>query len=201
MPSSITQPLHDGKEVSFAEFAWRCARLLMPLITMKEDPLEALPPEEGFLPDTAHDEEALKGLRDSLATLQNSSAEDLLAWMRREHMQEVASVAEMNRENAAQRERYIAMLAKVEAWHPPTSDHESLKRAMREQLEQDLHFMDELVPPPMSDFDEWLLRKDRDLRLGIARRENDIETEQKRTAWNNEWVRTLRASIPYPDKK
>ena len=34
------------------------------------------------------------------------------------------------------RERYETMLAEVEAWQPPTPDHEELKRFMADQLRE-----------------------------------------------------------------
>lgn len=46
MPTGYTSPLYEGKEISFEQFALRCARNFGALVMMREEPLDTPIPEK-----------------------------------------------------------------------------------------------------------------------------------------------------------
>ena len=53
MPTGYTLDLYDGKDITFEEFALRCARAFGALISMRDEPIDAPIPER-FEPSDYH---------------------------------------------------------------------------------------------------------------------------------------------------
>lgn len=196
MPTGLTYEIYEGKPVSFERFLWRCARMMMPLIIMREDDLDKLPPEE-FCSQDEYYAARLGERRGELAQIEAMSEFECLNEAAKEYESRAASVVELNASSAAKRARYETMLAKVLSWSPPTDDHRHLKefmvRQLKDSMEVDCH-LSELPVPPI----DWRQERLEYLRRDIANLERYIAEENQRTAYRNAWLKTLRASVPYP---
>lgn len=198
MATGLTYPIKDGNPITFERFLWTCARMMTPLIMMRDEPLEALPPDE-FQPMLAPYAERLAFLRDELSRIESISDADGIDAARAEYAQSVERVKGWNKEAIEVKARYAAMLAKVEAWNLPSADHEGLKAFMREQLTDSIRYdcaQSELPLPPR--FSEWRSDRLAHLRREIESAQKQIDEEIQRTTWRNAWLRTLRESVPYP---
>ncbi len=164
---------------------------------MRDEPADAPVPER-FEPSDYH----LKKLAEARATLLK------LESMTREEAEQAAkmeySVKVQERDNGIWkkhelRRKYEAMLAQVEAWMPPTPDHEGLKQFMRDQITQSIEFdcctsyYDKPVQrmSPM----EWLAASQMEAMRGIGYEEAEHIKEVERTEGRNAWVQALRLNL------
>jgi hypothetical protein len=196
MPTGYTQPLYDGEPVTFPEFALRCARAFMPLISMKEEPLSAQVPEE-IPPDPFYAQRA--GERAAfLAEAEARSLEEWAGIATRGWVEALREVADGNAASTARRARYEAMAARVREWQPPTADHSELKSFMLDQLNVEIRACCTQKPPPPISAEEH-----RDLVLESARADAEraqeaATAEAERARYRTDWLRALRASLAAP---
>lgn len=196
MPTGYTAALHDGKDQTFTDFALDCARAFGALITMRDEPDAPIPDE---FPPSEHDkrwrDEALK----KLIALERRTPEEWEAAQREEITEHNAYVTRSRQQSAALRGRYEAMLAEVQAWQPPTTEHEELKRFMTSQLEESIKhdcgdgFLTEREEKPVQAYADHHLQSARDQ---LARAEQSWQAEQSRAKGRTTWVRKLRNSLP-----
>lgn len=97
--------------------------------------------------------------------------------------------------------RYDAMKVQVEAWDPPTPEHESLKKYMLEQIQESTKYDHEQTKPVMQTPMER-----RASSIELLRRRLDSELKRLANATENatfreRWFLALRASIPLPDAR
>jgi hypothetical protein len=93
-----------------------------------------------------------------------------------------------------------AMLANVNEWEPPTSEHARLKEFMREQLESSIKWDcgDGTIayPKPVDKTPaEWRAERLASLASDIAYHEREWRKEVERTESRNEWIKSLRDSL------
>lgn len=197
MPTGYTAKLHDGKPQTFEEFALEAARAMGAAIMQRDDapgPIVEVEPSTYELEALARDEARLTELR--------SFTED--DW-KAEEKRTRFDTARINRKSiqkaSERRVRYEIMLAQVEAWRPPTSEHEGLKKFMVEQLTSSIEFdcsIRHLTIPPVRAWQEY-----RTVQLATA--ENAVERSKgylaesiERYESRNKWVRDLRDSLSAP---
>lgn len=195
MPTGYTSNLYDGKDQSFPEFAMDCARAFGALILMRDDPKGTPIPDE-FAPSDYH-VKALTEARseyDRLVTMTifeaDAEAERLADEWDADRVDEKAT-------RVARKARYETMLAEIDVWEPPTSEHQGLKDFMVEQLTGSIEFDCSIYefPSPQRDGSAW--RKE-----AVARARRDIEyhsaenaKEIERAAGRSAWVQALRGSL------
>lgn len=194
MPTGYTAAIADG--IDFNTFAMRCARAMGATILMRDEPLDAEIPS-AFAPSTWN-EERLREASARMAELEAMTPEQaeqaaLAAWQEAEAMRQkrIAEIKEL-------RAKYQAMLGRVDAWVPPTPDHEGLKTFMSQQIVDSLKFDCDLSyyePKPRPDGATWLAQQK-------AKTASDIEyhatagiEERQRTADRNAWIKALRESL------
>jgi hypothetical protein len=199
MPTGYTAPIYEGKDITFPEFAMQCARAFGALITMRDDPADAPIPDE-FTPAPYY-QQNLDRARTRLAELEGWTDEQWAAKAQRDYEESIRSAAAANARNIAMRERYEAMLAQVEAWEPPTPDHEELKQFMasqiRDSIEHDCYAVD--APEQMS-AEDYKARQVADARRDVSYYERAAAEEAERARGRTEWLRALRASLPEPSR-
>lgn len=201
MPTGYTAEIHDGKPITFPEFVMNCARAFGALALMRDDPADAVIPDE-FKPRTDYHDEQLVKHRAELARLEVMTPEQIVnahADVRAGELRERTKDAVKNRDMRA---RYRAMLAEVEAWEPPTPDHVGLKEFMVKQITESIDFDcregTEFLWPRLSDDDPavWYEAQIAEAKRGITyateERAKEIERAEQRTSW----VRALRDSLP-----
>ena len=194
MPTYYTSRLAKDN-MTFHDFALLCSRQFGACISMRDEPGDKLPPER-FEPSPYYLTRQSEANR-KLIQLRNLSPADV-AKLASEDYDLAAAQYEIRRaEDAALRTKYEAMLAKVNAWTPPTPDHQGLKDEMIRQLTESIAYDTGYTPPPpVKETPETWLQKQLDaaehqLRNAQEQHEKEVQNAARRTAW----IATLRASL------
>lgn len=195
MPTGYTHNVGDGTLTEFRDFALQCARAFGALIDMRDEPLSAEIPEA--IAPTTYYSERLAESEALLAALDRMSDDEIRQATEAHNAECTAAYRKRCQDLQDTRERYLAMLAKVREWTPPTPDHEGMKSFMAEQLITSIDFDCGYTPkaPVLMSATDWLNTRREDLKQQIERyRQNDAE-ERKRAADRTAWVVALRASL------
>lgn len=195
MPTGYTAGVADGTVTDFPKFAMGCARAFGALITMRDEPNGADIPDE-FKPSDYN----LKALEKAterfhrLVAMTDEQAESE-EWAERLRLDEENERREKRR--VAEHGRYKSMLAQVEAWKPPTSEHENLKQFMRSQLLESAKFDCSPITlnRPAKTGSQWRAEQIADAEREIAYHTKAHADEVRRCADRTAWVRQLRASL------
>jgi len=197
MPTGYTHAVGDGTLTDFTEFAWRCARQFGPLISMRDEPINAPVPER-FEPNDRYRKEleeskaklaAIESLTDSAANIEAELAhrQSYFQWHKRRSRRLIT------------KQRYEVMLRKVSEWHPPSADHAKLKDFMVEQLtssiDWDCNGEDTDPEPQQVSGHTWKSDQIRYLKQRIETLEREHAADVERTETRNDWVRLLRESL------
>jgi hypothetical protein len=195
MPTGYTDCLKDGS-ITFPQFAMQCARAFGALISMRDDPSDAAIPD-AFDPSDHHATEHAKA-KERLAELHMLKPSDCEVHALHAFLAAKEAHNKRLREIAALRSSYEAMLAKVEDWTPPSSDHYGLQKFMKEQIEQSIDFdcgTKYLTEPVQRTGAQWLAdeigKAARDIEYHAREHAAEVDRAAKRTAW----VRSLRESL------
>lgn len=197
MVTGYTAPVADGTITTLKEFALRTAKEFLhherdrgldrPIIHAQVDPYY-----EQSLDDNIHSLEVWESL--------DADARENL---RLENFQKsLAEFNERTKGNLVVRSRYEAMLAKVNAWVPPTKEHEDgIKRYMLEQLNESVKWdcgdLDgELIQlSAFPDFDQWCKEREDFLKQRVERSRTNLQQERERVAATNKWIDDLVNSL------
>lgn len=196
MPTGYTDAIKDG--IDFKTFAMNCARAFGACVTLREEPGggEAIP--ESFAPSTYHTE-ALAKARAELTALELMTTAQCES-----EAQKAFDTAESRRllrlkEVSDLRASYETMLAKVQAWTPPTDDHKGLKEFMVEQIVESIswdcdgNFYKD--PVPRLSGAEWLAQRRSEITDSLSYRTKNQSEEEGRAASRTAWVKALRDSL------
>lgn len=197
MPTGYTACVGEGAD--FHKYIFGCARAFGALIMMRDDPQDA-PIPEAFEPSDYH-AKAIKEAQARLDELDRMSLEDAATAAQAAYADAVARNRKVMADNDALRAKYQAMLARVEQWKPPTTDHEGLKKFMREQLESSIDFdcKNEYylrnMPVQMTAL-EWRSEQVEQARRDIGYHSKEHAEEVGRAHTRTDWVKALRESLP-----
>lgn len=198
MPTGYTADVQSGKITEFEDFVWCCARGMGALIMMRDEPW-GVPIPERFEPSTKYHDEALAAAKARLDELRGMSLLAVREAAQQAYAERVKADDDYRARKDEQRERYKAMLAKVEAWEPPTQDHTGFKRFMTEQLVESIDFDCSpgglFDPPKKMEPGEWheaeVAKAMRDIEYHSSARAAEVE----RTEGRNQWLSALRSSL------
>ena len=196
MPTGYTADIKDG--IDFKTFAMNCARAFGACVTLRDEPGGGNNIPDSFAPSDYH-ANALDKARAELVAL------DAMTPAERERGAAKAwDDAETSRlmhleDKRKQREAYEAMLAKVKAWTPPTTEHADLHEFMRTQIEQSIDFdcggnYGE-TPTVRLTGEAWAAERRASLARDVQYHEKEHAGEVSRAATRTEWVRALRAAL------
>jgi len=192
MPSAVTAPIQE-EGLSFRQFALRCARLMGACIRMRDESLEEPPRKETIDP---YHEKALASAKAELRKLEAMTIEQAKV-LRDAEARERDAQRRLSAERSSKlRLRYEGMRTKVEAWAPPSPEHENLKRVMLEQLEQDRIDCEPFDPPEPPSAVEWLAERLRRAREDIEYHGEKLKKEHEAVRSQNVWIEQLYASLP-----
>jgi hypothetical protein len=197
MPTGYTSDLYEGKDVSFPEFAMRCARAFGALVQMRDMPPDAPIPDQ-FAPHSYH-KEALERAQRQLEEVTSWDAKEAERGAERSHQELLKETLKGKVSSRALKKRYETMLEKVATWEPPTSDHERLKQYMTEQLQQSLDF--DCATSLYYELPARLTGEEyREQQIAAAQRDIEYHSEQytgevERAEERTEWVKQLRESL------
>lgn len=196
MPTGYTADVGEGTVTEFDDFVWRCARGMGALIMMRDEPMSAPIPER-FEASTKYHDERLAAAIARLAELQAMEPAQVREAALQAHARAYASWNSYRVEKKQKRGRYEAMLARVNAWTPPTDNHVGLQSFMRQQLEESIRFdCDYEAPAPVSPGpDAWHAQEIEQAERDIARNTKYRAEEIERTEGCNRWLADLRKSL------
>lgn len=133
MPTGYTNIIEDNEaEPTFEAFALRCARGMGVSIHQRDEGLDS--PLRAPAADSYHLKEIEKAQAE-LERVRELSDEELRVAIAEANRKRAEQSEELRKVRERRRSRYARMLAKVEAWKPPTPEHEGLRRFMREQID------------------------------------------------------------------
>jgi hypothetical protein len=198
MPTGYTEKIKDG--ITFEQFALGCARAFGALVTMRDEPANAPIPER-FEPFDYH-QKALEKAHGQLSAVSAMTVAELSDAAKKQYEADRDRFLKLIAEKNVQRASYDAMLAQVNAWMPPTDDHQGLKDFMVEQISRSIDFdcagdyyESELKKVKQMTADEYkadlVQRLHRDLQYHDAEHRKEVERAASRTAW----VKALRESL------
>jgi len=199
MPTGYTSRIADG--ISFEEFVMSCARGMGALIMMRDEPMDAPIPER-FEPSDYH-EKKLAEAQAELDRLKKITIDEADKQASIEFMEELDRHDKAMQNKAELRQKYESMLAQVNAWHPPSQDHEGFKKFMIEQITGSIEFdCDEshyIENPPMRmSAVDWLNKKVANAFRDVDYHRKGRDEEIARTEGRNIWIKKLRDSLVIP---
>lgn len=198
MPTSYTAPVGDGK-LNFNQFVWRCARGMGALFSMRDDSLDAKIPEK--ISTSSYHQDAIDAALKRRAELDDLPWEEVVAALHTSYDEAIKRRAEAEAERLKTKANYEKMLAEVNAWVPPTQDHEGLKRFMIEQLQDSIKWdcsPSSWPEPQLTSAKEWLEEQYASIADDIAYHKRELARETDAVAAVNQWLADLRSSVPQP---
>lgn len=198
MPTGYTAPIADG--ITFEQFAWSCARALGALVMMRDEPNNAPIPDR-FEPSDYHQKKH-EETHAELDQINAMSAAELTECAFADHRSELQTYRDYIAKEAALLGKYETMLAKINAWTPPTSDHVGMKDFMIEQITTSIkhdcdstywHGQIASLGDPMPD--AWKAKRVEKLQSDLAYHEKAYREEVERTDKRNQWIKSLRDSL------
>ncbi len=196
MPTGYTHPVQTGEVAAFPEFAVNCARAFGATIAMRDMAPDAPMTEENLAFDTSYHAEGIIKAQERLETATSWTLEEAAEEARKYNQDQLKYYLKSVRERRETTRRYGSMLLQVEAWTPPTSDHEGLKTFMKEQLESSIDF-DSYTPERPEKIDGPTLQAKE---VASAQRDIEYHTEhltadEDRNAERIGWVNALKDSL------
>lgn len=197
MPSGYTSRLHDGKEQSFHDFIWDCARAFGALIDMRDAPGDAniperIEPDNYYVKALAKDEERLK----LVVSWNKAEAEQAAEADFKRRL--AIHTADLQKANDI-RYRYNKMAEEVMLWIPPSNEHVGLKNFMLEQLGDsikfDCDFTDRMPAPKRLTGSEYRQQEIAEAKRHIGYDIEHLAEEEKRAKERTEWIQLLRKSL------
>ena len=194
MPTGYTLDLYDGKDLTFEEFALKCARAFGALISMRDEPIDAPIPER-FEPSDYHLKE-LEKAKKRLKEIKEWNEDKAKQEAERAYQEALKKREEFIKKNKLIRKRYEDMLSKVREWKPPTPDHVDLKKFMIQQLEDSIAF-DCFIPemPQRLSGEEYKEQQIKKALNDIDYHEREYAKEVNRVHERNKWLLLLRESL------
>lgn len=196
MPTGYTAAILEDPNLTFKDFALTCARAFGALISLRDEPLDTPIPDS--LQENDYYANRLDEAKKALAHLMSLTYEQIAAAAKADYATTCERYAELREERRNNRLKLEAMLAKVEAWTPPTADHIQLKSFMIEQINStigfdgsDSFYNDPAEPTPQEWFNETKAKLERDIEYNTEQQRN----ESVRTAERNAWIKALRESL------
>lgn len=193
MPTGYTAKLYDGQDQTFEEFVLSCARAFGALITLRDTPEAPIP--DKFEPSSYYEGALEKDIQE-IADNANRTDEQWEAMAEAEHQHAVASWEADEKTRQERGKRYMDMLDQVQAWIPPTPDHQSLKNFMAEQINDSIRYdCTGSDRPRKMDASEFAQMHTDFANRSYERHQKSLAEERERAKERTEWVRALKASL------
>ncbi len=195
MPTGYTHKLYAGDKQSFPEFAMECARAFGALIHMRDDRMDA-PIRPAEISD--YNQKQLEQALAKQKWLNSLTGKECEQEARKQYGDAMEYYNKTAKERAALQTRYELMLGQVEAWKPPTKDHEGLKKFMIEQLTTSIEGdcdMRYFPVPERKTGEQWLKDQLEVVAHDIEYHTKEQKEEEERVNGRNEWVEQLKNSL------
>lgn len=111
------------------------------------------------------------------------------------YQEEVKFNREYEEKQKAENERIYAMLERVKAWTPPTSEHSELKSFMISQLQMSTHGGFSHRPAVKRPGYQWLADELEKAEADLTRYADENAKAIERARWSTQWLKDLRSSL------
>lgn len=196
MANGYTYPIIEGEGITFSQFAQRCARSFGACFTLRDEPLSNELPDK--LPYDDYYKERLEHYQQEYNKfLENPTTYEEAERKYAEYLETMKTCYEHDKMVCTQnREKYKAMLDQVEAWQPPSVEHEPLKQFMIEQLNETIKFEKE-IPLHFAKKEEFIKDEMSGEYIKFHRDyyAEKLEEYNRVHAQRNEWIRLLKESL------
>lgn len=200
MPTGYTADIAKG--ITFEQFAWNCARAMGALIMMRDEPSN-VPIPERFEPSD-YNAKALAEAHERLDWLNGLSLPEANGEACKAHAAALDSHRRYESDKNDLRKKYWAMLEKVEAWTPPTTEHVGFKDFMAQQIRDsikfDCHNSYEQEPKPLTGM-EWRAAETEKALKDVKYHSEEHAKEVTRNTQRNQWIASLRTSLGSPAQR
>ncbi len=197
MPSGYTAPIKDG--ITFEQYALGCARAFGALITLRDEP-SSTPIPDAIEPSDYY-QRGIDESHSKLAELELMSDSDCDVASERSHREAREYTLKLIAENSDLEDKYKAMLAKCQAYVPPSPDHENFKKFLCDQIQESIKFdcgsgyYEEQLNSPALTGEQWRKEQIQACRESIERQTRLYKEEVDRCAERSLWIRQLKASL------
>ena len=191
MPTGYTEDIYNGKNVTFKDFALKCARAFGACVHQREDNIDD--PPKLKKPDIAYYEDKLKKAK---AFKKPTKAEYNLYIAKETEYLEIELA-----KNEKRLADYKAMLVNVKNWLPPTKEHFRFKEFMMEQLNGSIYadsseyYVKELKRIKTLTYKDYCGILKTDAENDILSYIDEIKKEKARTEKSNKWLTELFKSL------
>jgi len=194
MPTGYTADVGSGKVTDFRTFALRCARNFGACIMQRDDPASDAPK---LTDPSDHCARARATAAAELERFQGMSIEQAGREADAEWAAHIQREMECRQQKRETEDRYRAMLRRVEAWTPPTPEHDEMKRFMVSQLKSSIGFDCATYPDREKHLsgEEWLNARREKAAHDIGYYTAEDARERKLTAERNAWITALYRSL------
>jgi len=194
MPTGYTADIYDGKDVSFNDFALKCARAFGACIEQRDDDPNDKPK---LIEKNNDDSYHIERINEAKNWKKPTKAEfDVYVKMQTAYYNE--KIDNQNKLKAS----YQKMLDKANAWTPPTKEHEGLKKFMIEQLNSSIEFdcgfeyyQRELNNIKQLTYNQYVKNMRASNKRDIEYHTNELKKDNERTDNRNAWISALYKSL------
>ncbi len=197
MPTGYTADIEN--DISFEDFILGCARAFGACVHQRDDSASDKPKLRA---EDSYYEEQLLTTEAELGALKTMNREQREAYGQELKDEGIASAQKYFNEKVLLKNKYDAMMQKVQAWTPPTSNHTSLKQFMIDQITDSIkwdcdtqYWVEELTKASSADPLKLVDAKIAEYERDIAYYEEKMDKESARNAEANQWISQLYDSI------
>jgi hypothetical protein len=197
MPTGFTCIIDDKPETTFREFALRCVRGMSVCMRMRDESVD-VPAPQIIEPETWHRDKLTEARARLERLLERTSDEDKKQQCTETNRRRQKEYTEYTTKDNATSGRYLAMLAKVKEWVPPTPEHQNFQKFMTEQLVSGGSLDSDYVTPVPAILtpEEWFVEAVTQAQHDIKYHEEHWCKEQENCAAATAWLKSLYASLP-----
>ncbi len=192
MATGYTYPVVDGEITKLNEFVWSCARAFFYQDSMPAS-LEAQPSPH-------HQEEMVKArvrLIEALILTENQAEK----MAREEYTTQLQEEAEYIRNETIRNDRIQKMLDQVNAWIPPSNDHDGLKDFMIQQLTTSLRdTWKGTTKLKLLSGAEFMAEKIKSAQWDVDYHTKHWREDRERAANVTRWLQALNQSVERPER-
>lgn len=200
MPSYYTVDIYEGKNVSFQDFALKCARQFGAFVHMNEED-----PDSPLTRPTVSDyyKNSLRETENEFALFLKASREQREKMFEIEMEKELKHYKEKIEEEKELKEKYQNLLEQAKAYKPPTKEFNNYKDYMLNQLNQAIKFdcsneqwyLAQIASVEAETFDIWEQEKMDLYNSKITYYKESYKKEMNSVSKKNQWIDLLYESL------
>ncbi len=203
--NSYTAPITEGKDLTFEQYAMRCARAFGYLISIRHHPMDEPIPEE--LNVSKYHSKQLEKIEKDYNNIMSLSDKECRIKAEEEYKEKIEGLNEALNTLFSAKERCTTILQQTEAWNPP-HEHIDLKKFMIKMIEEALHFCSDtkflksqLVNTMLLTGQEWKAKEIRKIIDNKVYHLKEYTKEIEDVAKANAWLKLLRESLKKETKE